>query len=68
MTKPIEVEPSSFEDATKHKEWRNAMQEEYKSVMKNDVSKIVPRPSDKCIVTLKWIYTINYVVDGSIDK
>lgn len=28
MMKFIEAEPSSYEDATKHQEWRNVMQEE----------------------------------------
>ena len=29
MKKLIEVEPSSYEDATKHQVWRNSMQEDY---------------------------------------
>ena len=36
--------------------------------MKNGVWEIVPRPSDKSVVTSKWIYKIKHVVDGSIDK
>ena len=68
MTKLIEVEPSSYEDATKHQEWRNPMQEEYQSIMKNDVWEIAPRPSDKYIVTSKWIYKIKHAMDGSIEK
>eukprot|EP00253_Pinus_taeda_P029049 PITA_29049 len=36
ITKLIEVEPSSYEDVAKHQEWTNAMQEEYRSIMKND--------------------------------
>jgi len=44
------------------------MQEEYLSIMKNDVWKIVPTPNDKSIVISKWIYQIKHVVDGSIEK
>eukprot|EP00253_Pinus_taeda_P027409 PITA_27409 len=36
--------------------------------MKNDAWEIVPRPSDKSIVTSKWIYDIKHLVDGNIDK
>eukprot|EP00253_Pinus_taeda_P011456 PITA_11456 len=35
--------------------------------MKNGVWEIIPRSSDKSVVTSKWIYKIKQVVDGSID-
>ena len=44
------------------------MIEKYHSIMKNDVWEIVMRTKKKSIVTLKWIYKINHVGDGSIDK
>jgi hypothetical protein len=44
------------------------MMEEYKSIMKNDVWEIIPRPEGKSIVTSKWVYKIKHVVYGSIDK
>lgn len=68
MTKLIEAEPSTFEDAAHKELWKKAMQKEYQSSMKNGVWEIVPRPSDKSIVTSKWIYKIKHAVDGSIDK
>jgi len=66
MTKLIEVELSSYEDATKHQEWRNAMQEEYQSITKNDVWEIIPRPNNKSIVTSKWIRKIKHAANGSV--
>jgi len=36
--------------------------------MKNGVWEIVPRQSDKSIVTSKWIYKIKHDVDGRIRK
>ena len=33
----IDKEPSNYEEATKRKEWKDAMIEEYQSIMKNDV-------------------------------
>jgi hypothetical protein len=44
------------------------MTEEYQSIMKNDVWEIVPRPKEKSVVTLKWVYKIKHAVDGSVDK
>ena len=35
-------EPSTFEEASQHSVWRDAMMDEYHSIMKNDVWEIVP--------------------------
>ena len=68
MTKLIEAEPSSFEEDVNNREWKDVMNEEYQSIMKNGVWEIVPRPKDKFVVTSKWIYKIKHAGDGSIDK
>ena len=44
------------------------MIEEYRSIMKNDVWDVVPRPKGKSVVTSKWIYKIKHAADGSIEK
>ena len=44
MSTIIQNEPSSFSDAVKHQVWKDAMTEEYESIMKNDVWEVVPRP------------------------
>ena len=61
-------EPSSYEEATEQQVWKDSMTEEYHSILKNDVWDIVPRPERKSVVTSKWIYKINHVADGSVDK
>ena len=43
------------------------MKKSYKSIMNNDVCDIIPKPK-KSVVSLKWIYKIKHVVDGSIEK
>jgi hypothetical protein len=70
MTKLIEAEPSTFEEVVNHQEWKDAMNEEYQSIMKNGVWEIVPRPEDKSVVTSKWIYKIKHAACRyeSIDK
>jgi len=48
--------------------WRDAMVEEYASIMKNDVWEVVLRPEGKSIVISMWLYKIKHVVDGTIEK
>ena len=47
---------------------RDAIIEEYQSIMKNDFWDVVPRPKAKSVVTSKWIYKIKHAADGSIEK
>ena len=68
MCNLIDKEPTCFEEAIKQKEWVDPMVEEYKSIKKNDVWEIVPRPKDKLVVSLKWIYKTKNSTNGSIDK
>jgi hypothetical protein len=68
MTSLVNTEPSTFEEVVKQKEWKEVRMEEYQSIMKNDVWKFFPRPEEKYVVTSKWVYKINHVIDGSIDK
>jgi hypothetical protein len=49
----IDSEPSTFEEATKHKVWKDAMIEEYELILKNDDWEVVPRPQGKSVVTSK---------------
>ena len=62
----IDKEPSKYEEAVEWKELKDVMIEEYRSIMKNDVWDIVPRPEWKYVVTSKWIYNIKHATDGSI--
>jgi hypothetical protein len=60
MSHIIDSEPSCYEEASSQLVWRDAMMEEYQSIMKNDVRDIVPRPKGKSVVTSKWIYKIKH--------
>jgi hypothetical protein len=64
----IDLEPSTFEEASKHKVWKDAMIEEYDSILKNDVWEVVPRPLGKSLVTSKWLYKIKHAVGGGVEK
>jgi len=68
MSQLISSEPSSYEDATSKQVWVDAMIEEYKSIVKNDVWEVVPRPAGKSVVTSRWLYKVKHAVDDSVDK
>jgi hypothetical protein len=60
MSSISDVEPSSFEETDKLQVWKDAMLEEYRSILKNSVWDIVSRPKDKSMVSSKWIYKIKH--------
>ena len=60
--------PSTFEEASQHHVWQDAMIDEYHSIMKNDVCEIVPRPEGKSVVTSRWLYKVKHAADGSVEK
>jgi hypothetical protein len=63
-----ESKASTFEEDARRQVWRDAMMEEYSSIMKNDVWEIVPRLEGKSVVTSRWLYKLKYVADGNIEK
>jgi hypothetical protein len=64
----IDDEPTYYEEAREKKVWKDAMIEEYQSIIKNDVWDVVPRPKEKSVVSSKWIYKTKHLVDDSIKK
>ena len=68
MMKLINSEPSSFKEDAQHDVWQEAMVEEYESIMKNKVWKVVPWPQGKKVVGSRWIYKVKHAVDISVEK
>ena len=68
MRKCILTKPSSFQEAVHEPTWVAAMVEEYDSIVRNSAWEIVPRPVDKSLVGSRWIYKVNQVADGSVEK
>jgi hypothetical protein len=62
------IEPMSFDEANEHDEWRNAVEEEYESIMKNNTWELTELPKHKKSIGCKWIYKPKFKSDGSIDK
>jgi hypothetical protein len=63
-----DIEPQTFSQAVDQQVWREAMLEEYESIVRNDVWEVVPRLVGKSVVTSRWLYKTKYVADGSIEK
>ncbi|KAL0741957.1 hypothetical protein Bca4012_083470 [Brassica carinata] len=61
-------EPTLFDEAVKHKEWREAMNEEIQMIEKNQTWELVKRPSNKNIVGVKWIYRLKTDAKGDVVK
>jgi hypothetical protein len=62
------IEPMNFDEANEHDEWRNAMEEEYDSIIKNNTWELTELPKHKKPIGCKWIYKPKLKSDGSIDK
>ena len=68
MSSILDSEPSTYAEVASQQCWKDAMMEEYESIMKNDVWEIVSRPDGKSVVTSKWIFKIKHAANGSIEK
>ena len=68
MSDLSKIEPTNPSNVIKHIAWKEAMIEEYQSIMKNDVWEIVPRPKGKFVVSSKWIFKIKHATNSSIEK
>ena len=68
MSTIVQSEPGTFEEVVKHQVWKDVMNEEYESIMRNDVWDVVPRLKEKSVVTSKWLYKIKHGADGSAEN
>ena len=60
--------PRNIHEALESNEWKKVVQEEMAALTKNNTWKLVPRPKDKRTVGCKWVFTVKYKVDGSVDR
>eukprot|EP00253_Pinus_taeda_P010452 PITA_10452 len=67
MSESVEVDPSSFEEVVQQPMWVDSMVE-YDSIIRNNFWEVVPRPTDKSVVSSKWLYKVKQAIDGSVEK
>ena len=68
MSHIIISEPTMYEEASRHRVSKDAMIEEFQSIMKNDVWDIVPRHEGKSIVTSKQLFNIKHGANDNMEK
>ena len=60
--------PNSIQEAISIPEWKTAVWEEMQALKKNGTWEISDLPSGKHPVGCKWIFTVKYKADGSVDR
>ena len=67
MSHIIDSEPTTYEEASRHQVWKDAMMEEFQSIMKNDVWEVVPRPEGYPSSDFKSLFNIKHGAYGSVE-
>jgi hypothetical protein len=62
------VEPHSHIDALKHPLWRQAMNDEFAALIRNQTWHLVPPRSGINVIDSKWVFKLKHKPDGSIDR
>ncbi|WZY94082.1 hypothetical protein YC2023_066411 [Brassica napus] len=60
--------PRSYEEAMKHKVWRDSVGDERDAMIRNDTWYESELPRGKKAVSSRWIFTIKYLANGEIDR
>ena len=70
MTQVMNIEePVTYKQPKNHEEWKNAMNEEYESIMKNETWELMELSGKKNVpIGCKWLQKTKFHADGSIDK
>ena len=50
------IHPKNVEEAKRDECWIKAMEEELSQIKKNDTCELVPRPKDKNVIGIKWVF------------
>jgi len=62
------VEPTSYIQAVKHEEWREAMDNEIKELEQNDTWIVVDLSASKHVIGCKWVYKVKFKSDGTLKR
>ncbi|KAB2632563.1 polyprotein (retrotrasposon protein) [Pyrus ussuriensis x Pyrus communis] len=60
--------PTRVEEALKDQKWANAMDEEMLALQKNNTWEVTSLPEGKKTVGCRWVFTVKYKANGSIDR
>jgi len=62
------VEPNTYSKAVKYDCWRKAIQCEISALESNQTWETVLLPKNKTAICCKWVFKINYNVDGTVER
>ncbi len=69
MTRMLNIaEPSNFYESSKSSESKEAMKEEYESIIKNNTWDLVNLSHHKQPIGCRWLFKLKFKADGSIDN
>ncbi|XP_013632827.1 PREDICTED: uncharacterized protein LOC106338383 [Brassica oleracea var. oleracea] len=68
LTCSLETAPNSFKQAIKSVIWTKTMNVEFQGMALNKTFSVVSLPPGKNVVGCRWIYTIKYNADGSVER
>ena len=60
--------PNSVQEALKYSKWKEAMNEEMRSLQKNSIWEVVGLPIGKIPVGCRWMFTIKHKMNGTIER
>ena len=67
----LSAEPRNAQEALNspaRRQWQEALDSEYSSLMKNDAWSLVKLPKDRSAVGCRWVFKVKYNADGSVER
>ena len=59
---------TSIPKALQLSHWKQAMTDEYLALLWNDTWNLVPPPTDRKLISCKWVFKVKENLDGTINK
>ena len=60
--------PKNFQEAWQNSDWKKAILEEMMTLERNKTWQIVEKPKGKTTVGCRWVFTVKYKSDGTIER
>ncbi|KAK0597380.1 hypothetical protein LWI29_024681 [Acer saccharum] len=64
----VDVDPISFEEGSKEKKMRSAMNQEIDAIERNKTWELTELPKGKSVLGVKWVYKTKLHSNGEVDK
>ncbi|XP_070041429.1 uncharacterized protein [Nicotiana tomentosiformis] len=64
----VDSEPMNFDEVVEDKRWRQTMQEEIKSIEKNNTWELTTLPKGHRAIRVKWVYKAKKNADGDVER